>query len=176
MLKSVQISDDLPKLIKGSGTPVGGLSPKTTLMLRMAWKKMAKVKPAATIWLESVGALNEMTRPLQKKIMKNLIDGGEVEGDPMEKELIEIAYQSGAFDEHHGPVLLIHEIPFDSRRKMMSVTFKEERTDITWVFTKGAPDVVLDKCSYYQVNGEVRELTDDLRFHQYFLDIVAEHR
>jgi Ca2+-transporting ATPase len=100
---------------------------------------------------------------LQDKLMANIIEDGEVQGDPMEKALIETAVDAGAFIGHEGPVELIHEVPFDSRRKMMSVTFFEKKTDITWVFTKGAPDVVLDKCSYYLDDGEEKILTDNIK-------------
>lgn len=36
MLKRVQMREDLPKLIKGRGIPVGGPSPKTMLMFSKA--------------------------------------------------------------------------------------------------------------------------------------------
>jgi hypothetical protein len=49
MLKRVHTREDLPKLIKGRGIPVGGPNPRTMLTFRRAWKKMARVIPAAVI-------------------------------------------------------------------------------------------------------------------------------
>jgi hypothetical protein len=49
ILKRVHMREDLPKLIKGRGIPVDGTNPMTMLTFRRAWKKMARVIPAAVI-------------------------------------------------------------------------------------------------------------------------------
>lgn len=55
----------------------------------------------------------------------------------------------------------LEEIPFDSTRKMMT-TF-HEIDGKNYGYTKGAPDVVIDKCSKTLVNGEIVDFTDDLK-------------
>ncbi len=52
---------------------------------------------------------------------------------------------------------IIHEIPFDSRRKMMTVVTNENGLVS---YTKGAPEKILRKCKYYLNNGKV-ELLDE---------------
>ena len=55
----------------------------------------------------------------------------------------------------------LEEIPFDSTRKMMT-TF-HEMDGKNYGYTKGAPDVVINKCSKTLVNGEIVNFTDDLK-------------
>jgi Ca2+-transporting ATPase len=51
----------------------------------------------------------------------------------------------------------IRELPFDSDRKRMSVVVKSEKGEI-YLFTKGAPDIVLSLCSQIEQNGMTRQL------------------
>lgn len=55
---------------------------------------------------------------------------------------------------------IIHEIPFDSTRKMMTVVTNEKGLKS---YTKGAPERVLEKCSYYLCDGEIKPLTQEIR-------------
>jgi len=50
------------------------------------------------------------------------------------------------------------EIPFDSERKLMSTLHKTKKGSI--LYTKGAPDVILKKCSKIIINNKVKILTD----------------
>lgn len=54
----------------------------------------------------------------------------------------------------------VGEAPFDSARKMMSTVHYDGTSYIQ--YTKGAPDVLLRKCKYCEVNGETVEMTSDL--------------
>lgn len=53
------------------------------------------------------------------------------------------------------------EVPFDSGRKMMSTVHKKDGQFVQ--YTKGAPDEILKKCSYYLENGSKAPLTDSVR-------------
>lgn len=53
------------------------------------------------------------------------------------------------------------ELPFDSERKRMSVVVSHQGGRM--VMTKGAPDVLLDRCSYVLWEGNVIPLTDTLK-------------
>lgn len=55
----------------------------------------------------------------------------------------------------------ITEAPFDSNRKMMSTVHKTEKGIIQ--YTKGAPDVVIDRCTHYLKNGVAVPMTEAYR-------------
>lgn len=84
-------------------------------------------------------------------------------GDPTEGALIvagakgELAYEK--LSKEHPR---LDEIPFDSGRKMMT-TFHEGILDTLASFTKGAPDIVLERCSHILINGHEEEMTDQHR-------------
>jgi P-type Ca2+ transporter type 2C len=74
---------------------------------------------------------------------------GEVLGDPTEAALVAAAASTGALDsESFGRLAHISEIPFDSRRKMMSAIYENPETGIHFSFIKGAPDTVLSRCTH----------------------------
>jgi len=80
-------------------------------------------------------------------------------GDPMEIALIEKAIATDSLDEftHEDKVKLIDELPFDSNRKRMSVVFGTAGGCISLV--KGAPDVLLPRCSSVYEDGKIIPLT-----------------
>ena len=53
------------------------------------------------------------------------------------------------------------EAPFDSSRKMMSTVHRRETDFIQ--FTKGAPDVVINKCKYYLKDGAPVPMTEEYK-------------
>ena len=80
-------------------------------------------------------------------------------GDPTETALVEYAKKSGtdksALD---GKYPRVDEIPFDSDRKLMTVVVREN-TDI--VYTKGAADVLIERCTHILSGGSVRPITPE---------------
>ena len=56
---------------------------------------------------------------------------------------------------------IINEIPFDSKRKCMSVAVRDGGN--ICVYTKGAFDVVVDKCTSYLKNGEIVPMTPTVK-------------
>ncbi|MCA1451781.1 cation-translocating P-type ATPase [Bradyrhizobium sp. BRP22] len=89
-------------------------------------------------------------------------DGGWiVQGDPTEGALIVAACKAGlrpdALDERFAR---IGEIPFSSERKLMSTVHTDaERRDRLIAVTKGAPDVLLARCSHELVGQDAVALT-----------------
>lgn len=75
-------------------------------------------------------------------------------GDPTEIALYNIADQNGI--DSKGEKL--REIQFSSERKRMTVVISDRKTT---AYTKGAPEVILDRCNRILENGEVRELTEE---------------
>lgn len=83
-------------------------------------------------------------------------------GDPTETALV---YYASSKDYHKeeldGTYPRKSEVPFDSVRKLMS-TVNEINGNLR-VMTKGAPDVLADKCSHIAHEGRVLPFTDELR-------------
>ena len=55
----------------------------------------------------------------------------------------------------------VSELPFDSSRKMMTTIHKQNDGYIS--ITKGAPDILINKCNKIYQNGKVEVLTDEKR-------------
>ena len=81
---------------------------------------------------------------------------GKLVGDPTETALV--AYAQKKDLGNLGAYTRVDEIPFDSKRKLMSTVNDVDGKRI--IHVKGAPDMLLDKCEYILVNGEVRAITD----------------
>jgi len=83
----------------------------------------------------------------------------DIEGDPTEVALVRAAIDSGldknALDSCYRRV---KEIPFDSDRKLMSVVSRINKGEL-FLFAKGAPEVILDKCDRILVGEYEREMT-----------------
>ena len=88
-----------------------------------------------------------------------LQEDGTVKGEPTEAALVAYAakLEKPKYDlEKSFPRVM--EAPFDSMRKMMSTVHKSEHGYVQ--YTKGAPDVVLSRCTAYYENGNTVPMTD----------------
>ena len=83
-----------------------------------------------------------------------------VRGDPTEGALKVLSRKAGLTDETESSYPRIDEVPFSSERKRMT-TFHRSRDDKVVAFMKGAPEVVLSRCSTMMVDGEIVDLTRD---------------
>jgi Ca2+-transporting ATPase len=88
-----------------------------------------------------------------------------VEGDPTEGALIVAARKAGLSGDVLGTRLpRIGEVPFSSERKLMTTLHRDtEREQRMVAFTKGAPDVLLARCTHELVGEDSRPLTDERR-------------
>ncbi len=78
-------------------------------------------------------------------------------GDPTEIALLVSARKFGLGDERES-LRRMHEIHFDSQRKMMSVVYQKGNQRI--MYTKGAVEEVLKRCNGIQKGGRVDGLTE----------------
>lgn len=82
-------------------------------------------------------------------------DDWTINGDPTEGSLVVAAAKAGIWkNKEDKNWVRIREFPFDSSRKMMSVLVKHQKGDRKLI-TKGAPDVLIERCSYILENGKV---------------------
>lgn len=94
---------------------------------------------------------------------KNTIEEWEIIGDPTEAALLVAAAKAGLSPEKLDSTWFrIDELPFDSDRKCMSVVCDDHRGE-TWVFTKGAPDVIIGKCTKIFTSKGIIEFTPVLK-------------
>jgi magnesium-transporting ATPase (P-type) len=90
--------------------------------------------------------------------------GWSVQGDPTEAAFLVAERKLGLTEHRRERFSRVGEVPFTSERKLMS-TFEvdAERGSRISVAAKGAPDVLLGRCTSIQVGDEVRELDHDTR-------------
>lgn len=91
-------------------------------------------------------------------------EGYKIIGDPTEGALVTLAAKANLLkDELSTSYPRIEEIPFDSARKMMSTIHENYIPGKLVSFTKGAPDIVIDRCSHISMGGKVIPFTDELK-------------
>ena len=82
----------------------------------------------------------------------------EILGDPTEGSLIVVASKAGLIKEElEEKYPRIDEVPFDSERKLMTTIHDIGGERV--VYVKGAPDIILDRCTHLYNKGKITELS-----------------
>ena len=88
----------------------------------------------------------------------------QIQGDPTEAAFLVAERKLGVTELRVKRFARIGEIAFTSVRKMMStLEIDHDRRDAALLITKGAPDVLLEKCSHIQVGTQTVALDDSRR-------------
>lgn len=92
-----------------------------------------------------------------------LENNNEVLGEPTETAIV-IAALNLEINKNEDEKMLprVNEVPFDSKRKLMS-TIHKNGSDGYIIITKGAPDFLLNKCTHYVNDDKVMKLTNSKR-------------
>jgi Ca2+-transporting ATPase len=86
-------------------------------------------------------------------------DTFEIIGDPTEAAILTAAAKTDIWKENaEKDWQFVEEIPFDSERKKMTITRRDNGNLIA--FVKGAPDVLLNDCTKIEMAGVARNLTE----------------
>ena len=97
----------------------------------------------------------------------------QIQGDPTEAAFLVAERKLGVTERRVQRFERVAEIPFTSERKRMSTIEKDhEQGGSLVLITKGAPDVLLGRCTRVRIGTDAVELTDEIR--QRILADVAE--
>jgi Ca2+-transporting ATPase len=88
----------------------------------------------------------------------------EIEGDPTEAAFLVAEHKLGAQDQRDARFERFSEVPFTSDRKMMSVLARDRDHDNAPILvSKGAPDVLLARCTHLRVGQSIEPMTPERR-------------
>jgi P-type Ca2+ transporter type 2C len=120
--------------------------------------------------LNNATLLDELKRVLGGGSLANnasLLQDGEtwtIQGDPTDAAFLVAEAKAGFTEARKARFERVGEIPFTSERKLMtSIETDADRDGHIAVVTKGAPDILLPRCTQERVAGEVRPLSDGRR-------------
>ena len=87
-----------------------------------------------------------------------------IEGDPTEAAFLVAERKLGSAERRARRFERVRELPFSSERKMMStIEIDHEQHDARVIVSKGAPDVLLGRCTRVREGMQVRALDDAAR-------------
>ncbi len=104
----------------------------------------------------------EMAFKISALCNNSSISNGKVIGDPTDGAMLVYADENGynrkELEKKHKRIF---EIPLDSERKRMT-TVNEFNGD-RYVLTKGAPEIIIERCNMVEEDGELSQITDENR-------------
>ena len=96
--------------------------------------------------------------------LDNSTGSWKIAGDPTEGAIVTFAGKLGLTKEELNlSYPRVEELPFDSARKMMSTFHSNYIEGKTISFTKGAPDILIKRCTKIAIGKEILDFTDELK-------------
>ncbi len=83
----------------------------------------------------------------------------EIIGDPTDGAILKYFKDNG---DDYSNYKRVNEIPLDSNRKMMSCEYTSSGEN-NIILSKGAPEIILDKCKYIDNNGSIEIITPEIK-------------
>ena len=119
---------------------------------------------AGPMYAEHIAVLSGGSLASNAELHQGVGGEWEIHGDPTEVAFLVAERKLGVTARRKRRFERIGEIPFTSERKMMStIEIDHEHGDETVVITKGAPDVLLERCTRVRVGADVVELDVTMR-------------
>ncbi|MBN1217241.1 MAG: cation-transporting P-type ATPase [Candidatus Lokiarchaeota archaeon] len=85
-------------------------------------------------------------------------------GSPTEASLLVLAEKIGILPyDLKNNFEIIKEFPFNSELKRMSTICKENNNDKYTLYSKGAPEIILNLSSYIEINGKINQLNEEIK-------------
>ena len=129
--------------------------------------------------IENTNRLELKDKELTELIYANMLcndtkvsTDGKLTGDPTETALVDMAFKLSFDPSIYERIPRVQEIPFDSERKLMTTVNKVNDKFI--VYTKGGIDELLEKCSSYQISGEIKQDTQSFKKYHSIIENVNE--
>ena len=138
-----------------------GYAPEGEITVEGEAAPASALTPDSALRVELMRALTVADRANNASLQES--DGRwTVQGDPTEGALIVAARKAGLTDKAVATRFVrVGEVPFSSERKLMTTIHTDtEQQERLCIFTKGAPDELLARCSRELVGEEVRPLTE----------------
>lgn len=111
--------------------------------------------------LETLLSISALTNDAD---LNHTSDGYKIIGDPTEGALLTLAgkgnIEKSIITKKYPR---IEELPFDSDRKMMTTFHKNYIANKVVSFTKGAPDIIINKCTRISMGGNIIDFTPEIK-------------
>ena len=120
-----------------------------------------EVLRSGNVYTEHVSVLSGGTLASNAALAQAQDGTWQIQGDPTEAAFLVAERKMGVHEVRQQRYSRISEIPFDSDRKLMSTIVRDEQAQgIPMLMTKGAPDVLIQRCTRVQIGSECVPLTD----------------
>lgn len=147
--------------VTGNGFDVGGRFKQDGRIINtLNSKTISKLIQGAVLCNNSEIYTNENLNFGRNRAENSSVGSWKTMGNPTEIALLVMAAKSGIIKKDiEKDYKKLDEIPFDSKRKCMSVIISDNNNNKT-MYTKGAYDILLEKCNYIYSQGQKITLTD----------------